>query len=52
VINAYERRMNVVVTHPIFEYSINYRKVLEIQGRLLSKWVMGEIKDYPVFTVR
>jgi CRISPR-associated protein Cas1 len=52
VINAYERRMNVVVTHPIFEYSINYRKVLEMQGRLLSKWVMGEIKDYPVFTVR
>lgn len=51
-IKAYERRMDVLITHPIFGYSISYRRILEVQARLLTRWVNGEIKEYPVFLVR
>ena len=33
-IRAYEQRMDTLVTHPLFGYRVNYRRVLEIQVRL------------------
>jgi CRISPR-associated protein Cas1 len=51
-IQAYESRMGSEITHPIFGYRISYRRVLEVQLRLLGRWLMGEIADYPVFTTR
>lgn len=51
-IKAYERRMDVLISHPLFGYSISYRRILEVQARLLSRWVNDEIKEYPVFMVR
>jgi len=52
VIEAYERRMDQLVTHPIFGYRISYRRVLEVQARLLSRVILGEITDYPAFRTR
>jgi CRISPR-associated protein Cas1 len=49
---AYEQRMDTLVTHPIFGYRINYRRVLEIQARLLARVLVGELATYPVFTTR
>jgi CRISPR-associated protein Cas1 len=49
---AYEQRMDTLVTHPIFGYRINYRRVLEIQARLLARVLTGELATYPVFTTR
>jgi CRISPR-associated protein Cas1 len=49
---AYELRMDSLVTHPIFEYRVSYRRLLEIQARLLARLLDGEIKDYPVFVTR
>ena len=49
---AYEQRMDTLVTHPIFGYRINYRRVLEIQARLLARVLTGELITYPVFTTR
>lgn len=49
---AYEQRMDTLVTHPIFGYRINYRRVLEIQTRLLARVLTGELASYPVFTTR
>ena len=49
---AYERRLNQEVTHPTFGYRISYRRVLEVQARLLGRYLMGEIPDYPVFLTR
>jgi CRISPR-associated protein Cas1 len=49
---AYEQRMDTLVTHPIFGYRINYRRVLEIQSRLLARVLTGELATYPVFTTR
>jgi len=49
---AYEQRMDTLVTHPVFGYRINYRRVLEIQTRLLARVASGELTTYPLFTTR
>jgi CRISPR-associated protein Cas1 len=49
---AYELRMDTLVTHPLFEYRVSYRRLLEIQSRLLARVLDGEIGEYPVFTTR
>lgn len=51
-IQAYERRMDTLVTHPVFNYRLNYRRVLELECRLLARWLTGEITDLPVFYTR
>jgi CRISP-associated protein Cas1 len=52
VIRAYERRLNQEVTHPVFGYTITYRRVLEVQARLLAAHLLGEVPDYIPFTTR
>lgn len=49
---AYERRMDQLVTHPTFGYRISYRRVLEVQARLLGRVLLGEIAEYPSFRTR
>lgn len=49
---AYEQRMDTLVTHPLFGYRVTYRRVLEIQTRLLARLLTGEIRDYPPFITR
>ena len=49
---AYEARMDTLVTHPLFEYRTSYRRLLEIQTRLLARVLEGEIGEYPVFVTR
>lgn len=49
---AYELRMDSLVTHPFFEYRVSYRRLLEIQARLLARVIEGEIASYPVFVTR
>ncbi|HLI84099.1 MAG TPA: CRISPR-associated endonuclease Cas1 [Bryobacteraceae bacterium] len=51
-LRAYELRMDSLVTHPLFEYRVSYRRLLEIQARLLARVLEGEIGEYPVFTTR
>ncbi len=48
----YERRMDELVTHPVFGYRISYRRVLEVQARLLARFLGGEIPAYPGFFTR
>lgn len=52
VLGAYERRMDTEVTHPIFGYRVCYRRVLEVQARLLSRVVRGELPEYVPFVTR
>lgn len=49
---AYEQRMDQLVTHPLFGYRVSYRRVVEIQVRLLGRLLQGEIGQYSVFTTR
>lgn len=52
VISAYERRLATEATHPIFGYRIEYRRILEVQCRLLARTIQKEISEYPAFTTR
>jgi CRISPR-associated protein Cas1 len=36
VVTGYERRMETEIVHPIFGYKVSYRRVLEVQARLLG----------------
>jgi len=51
-IAAYERRLDALITHPVFGYRISYRRVLEVQARLLGRFLTGEIAEYPSFRTR
>lgn len=51
-LRAYELRMDTLVTHPLFDYRVSYRRLLEIQVRLLARVLEGEIGEYPVFITR
>jgi CRISPR-associated protein Cas1 len=51
-IAAFERRMNHEITHPLFGYRLSYRRLLELQARLLARHLLGEIPEYPNFTTR
>lgn len=51
-IAAFERRMSQEVTHPIFKYRLSYRRLLEVQARLLIRFLTGEIQEYPNFITR
>jgi CRISPR-associated protein Cas1 len=52
VIAAFERRLDAEITHPIFGYKISYRRVFEVQARLLSRVLLGELPEYPGFCTR
>ncbi|WP_324669315.1 CRISPR-associated endonuclease Cas4g/Cas1g [Geochorda subterranea] len=51
-IAAYERRLATLVRHPVFGYSVSYRRVFEVQARLLGRYLLGEIPEYPGFVTR
>lgn len=51
-LQKYEERLNTTIQHPVFDYKVTYRKAIEVQTRLLGKWLTGEIDQYLPFVVR
>lgn len=49
---AFERRLSHEIIHPLFGYRVSYRRLMEIQARLLGRYLLGEIPIYPNFTTR
>ena len=52
MIAAYERRLDQEITHPLFGYRVSYRRLFEVQARLLGRYLAGEIPDLPHITPR
>jgi CRISPR-associated endonuclease Cas1 len=52
LIAAFERRLSHEITHPIFGYRASYRRIMELQARLLARHFLGELGEYPNFTTR
>jgi CRISPR-associated endonuclease Cas1 len=52
LIAAYERRLGQKVRHPLFSYRCTYRRIFELEARLLSRHLLGEIPTYRPFEVR
>src|SRR6266699_6195571 len=51
-LTRFEERLNEEVTHPIFGYKVKYRRCIELQVRLVAKFLTGEIDEYPPFLVK
>ena len=51
-IGTFERRLSHEITHPVFGYRLSYRRLLELQARLLARHLLGELAEYPNFTTR
>ena len=50
-IRAYERRASELTTHPRFGYRMSYRRLVELEARILAKVVAGELEEYtPLWT--
>jgi CRISPR-associated protein Cas1 len=41
-----------VITHPEFKYRISYRRVLDVQARILGAVLVGELPDYVAMVTR
>jgi CRISPR-associated protein Cas1 len=52
VIAGFERRLGQEITHPLFGYRLCYRRLLEVQARLLGRHLMGEIAEFPAIEPR
>jgi CRISP-associated protein Cas1 len=52
VVAGYEQRMQKEIVHPVFGYKISYRRVLEVQARILSRVLSGELREYTPFIIR
>ncbi len=52
MILAWERRLDQLVTHPLFGNRVSYRRILEMQVRLLARALQGDVPAYPPFEVR
>jgi CRISP-associated protein Cas1 len=51
-IATFERRLSQEITHPLFGYRLSYRRLLEVQARLLGRFLLNDIPDYPHFVTR
>lgn len=51
-VEAFERRMSQQTTHPIFGYQVSMRRMLLVQARLLSRFLLGELPSYPHYLPR
>jgi CRISPR-associated protein Cas1 len=49
---CFEERMGAIVTHPVFDYKVSYRRALELQFRILARVLMSEIPEYVPFVAR
>ncbi len=52
VLQSYERRLETEVTHPVFGYTITYRRVFEVQARILAAHLLGELPAYTPMVTR
>lgn len=51
-VEAFERRLSQETTHPVFGYQVSMRRMLLVQARLLSRFLLGELPAYPHYLPR
>lgn len=52
ILQAYEARLDQLITHPIFDYRCSWRAIIRLQARLLARWCTGDLPAYTGFTTR
>lgn len=48
----FEQRLNAEIQHPSFGYKASYRRCLELEVRLIAKWLTGDIDQFEPLVVR
>ena len=48
----FEERLDTEIHHPVFGYQASYRRCLELEVRLVAKFLSGEIATFEPFVVR
>lgn len=51
-LKSFEQRLAQEVVHPVFGYRLSYRRVFEVEARLLSRHLLGELATYEPLTTR
>lgn len=51
-LTKFEERLDTESRHPVFDYKATYRRSLELEVRLVAKWLTGEIPDFTPYLVR
>src|SRR5690606_19048633 len=51
-LKTFENRLDQMVTHPVFEYKVSWRRIIRVQAELLCRYVMGEVPEYPGMVTR
>jgi len=49
---AWGRRMATVVSHPVFEYRLEYRRMLTLHARLIAAWLVRDVPSLAFLTTR
>lgn len=49
---AYGRRMETMISHPVLEYRLSYRRMIRLHARMVAAWLLGEIRDLCFLTTR
>ena len=52
VLAAFERRLDTEVVHPTFRYRISYRRVMDLQTRIMAAAIVGELPQYTPMVTR
>ena len=52
LLEAYERRMDELVTHPMFDYRVSYRRCMELDARLLGRFLLGDVRAWQPMVTR
>ncbi|WP_277101383.1 CRISPR-associated endonuclease Cas1 [Cutibacterium granulosum] len=52
LISLHEKRMSTEITHPVFGYKVSWRRVIEVQARLVLEVASGGEQRYRGMTVR
>lgn len=50
--DAWGRRMDTIASHPVFEYRLEYRRMLMLHARLIAAWLLGEAPTLAFLTAR
>jgi CRISPR-associated protein Cas1 len=50
--DAYGRRMDTEITHPVFGYRLSYRRMLVLHARMVAAWLLGEVPSLAFLTTR
>ncbi len=50
--NAYARRMDTEITHPVFGYKLSYRRMIVLHARMIAAWLVGDIDSLAFLTTR